>query len=126
MAYFKGYAHATALWDTDKDKASPMLVSVANYCYEIDCDRDVFFSAFVDADVLVNCDGKVDGRRVCTLKRNTDDKPFLVKVLDIVDATDHRDTGLSETDCDRIADKMLSTRDLPTHRRDEEQAGYIA
>lgn len=126
MTYFKGYAHSTASWDMRKDRTSPMLVSIANYCYELDCDRDVFFDEYVDRDVLVNCDGKVDDKRVCILKKSKGDQVFVVKVLDIVDAVGHQETGLSEAECDRIADKMLATRVLPSQRPDEEQAGYIA
>ena len=126
MSYFKGYAHSTASWEMDKKRNSPMLVSVANYCYELDCDRDVFFDEYVDQDVIVNCDGKVDGERVCTLKKEKEDQPFVVKVLDIVDAVGHQETGLPEAECEQIAEKMLATRGLPSQRPDEEQAGYIA
>lgn len=126
MDNFKGYAHSTASWELDKDKTSPMLLSVENYCYEVEADRDIFFAEFVDCHVIVNCDGKVDGERVCTLKKQKSDKPFVVRVLEIADASSWRDTALTDAECERIADKMLATRRDHGARPDEELAGYIA
>ena len=108
MARYDGYAHSTAM--DLHNKRGDTLLSVGNYCYEIETREDVFFGKYVDCDVIV-----VPGVYFFIVKLDDDDVGLPVKILRTVDAVDAVDVGLTETEADRIASVMLKQSKQHVH-----------
>ena len=98
-----GYAHASGT--APYDKYCDTLLTIGNYCYEINVDRIDFFYHFVDKTVEIEFEDNG-----ITLKCG--DKRTRALVIEVCDAVDHSDAGLTEAEAEELYHRVAKTTPL--------------